>query len=173
MIKRLISLSIITIIMVAGIVQVRSIDRIHANTNPLSSAYNVIKKDITQEKFSPSVGEVIGVLSIPRLNSELGITEGNEELGRGISHEVNSAFPSDNGLIILNLMESSVLNRASEIQNGDEIIINLPYGSFTYQVKESYPSSDFNPLNSNTECLILTIPDNSYTIYAERVKATN
>ncbi|QOR65497.1 hypothetical protein IM538_17025 [Cytobacillus suaedae] len=173
MIKRLIILSIITIIMVAGIVQVRSIDRIHASTNPLSSGYTVIKEGVSQEDFSPSVGDVIGILSIPRLNSETSIIEGNVELVGGITHQIDSSFPGENGSVVLNVLESSIVKRAKELQIGDEIVINLPYGSFTYQIKESHTMIDYKAFQSDTEHLILTTPDKSYTFIAEKVKATN
>lgn len=155
--------------MVAGIVQARSIDRIHASTNPLSSGYNVIKEGITQEEFAASAGEVIGILSIPRLNTELPIIEGEEGAVRGVSHKISSSYPNENGSIFLKLLESTVVKRLSEIQIGDEIVMNLPYGSFTYLIKQNYSITN---THCETECIILTTPDETITFFAEKVKAT-
>jgi sortase A len=173
MIKRTIFFCIFVVIIIAGIVQARTLGTTHASTSPISSAHNVLKKPIKQENFKPNQGEIVGIVSIPRLNSEFPIVEANEDMMRGASHNIDSSYPNEDGTIILTLLENAVVQRIHEIQVGDEIVFSLPYGNFTYQIKESYPDTDFESLKYDTESLILSTPDQLYTIVADRVKATN
>lgn len=84
----------------------------------------------------PKVGDVIGTLSIPRINSFEAIIEGtgSKELKRGVGHYVGSVIPGVSDNSVLAGHRDSVFRRLGEVKIGDLITVKNDYGTFVYEV---------------------------------------
>jgi sortase A len=84
----------------------------------------------------PKVGDVIGSLTIPRINSKIAIIEGtgSKELKRGVGHYVGSVIPGVSDNSVLAGHRDSVFRRLGEVKIGDLITVRNDYGTFVYEV---------------------------------------
>lgn len=84
----------------------------------------------------PKIGDVIGSLSIPRINSLIPIIEGTgtKELKRGVGHYVGSVLPGVSDNSVLAGHRDSVFRRLGEVKIGDLITVKNDYGTFVYEV---------------------------------------
>nr|WP_229745354.1 class D sortase [Pullulanibacillus pueri] len=102
-----------------------------------AQALTVTKKDPVKYKdWDPIKGETIGILYIPRLDKKLGIVEGTspDQLEKGVGHYKSSALPGKNDQVVLSGHRDTVFRHFGEIQKGDDISVDLPYGTYTYVV---------------------------------------
>lgn len=81
-------------------------------------------------------GETIGLLDIPRLDRRLPIIAGTseDELERGVGHFEGTALPGEKDQIVLSGHRDTVFTRLGELEKGDEFIVTMPYGAFTYVI---------------------------------------
>ncbi|MCQ6276860.1 class D sortase [Bacillus sp. V3B] len=105
----------------------------------VSEAKNLVSKPsepVNNERYTPEKGEVVGLLEIPKINSELAIIEGTDpdELDKGVGHYNGSYFPGENGQIVLSGHRDTVFKRLGELELGDEFVMNLQTGEFTYKI---------------------------------------
>lgn len=86
--------------------------------------------------FKPAAGEAAGILHIPKLGAELPIVEGTspDDLEKGVGHYKGSYYPKQNGQIVLSGHRDTVFRRTGELEIGDKLKIELPYGSFEYEI---------------------------------------
>ncbi|MGG0716557.1 class D sortase [Robertmurraya massiliosenegalensis] len=116
-----------------------------AQKDSLVFAYDVLAAPVEKEgprkpvDFSPHDGEVVGVLDIPQINANLAIIEGTDtdELAKGVGHLKESAYPAQNNQIVLSGHRDTVFRRMGELNIGDELIISLPYGRYTYKITDT------------------------------------
>lgn len=89
--------------------------------------------------YSPEHGDVVGVLQIPKLNSDLPIIEGTEEeeLAEGVGHYAGTAYPLQNDQIVLSGHRDTVFRRMGELDIGDIMTVQLEYGDFDYEIVET------------------------------------
>lgn len=89
--------------------------------------------------YSFQKGEVIGILEIPKLHTELPIVEGTSgyELEKGVGHYSSTALPGQPDQILLSGHRETVFRRLGELQNGDTFHIKMPYGTFSYEIIQS------------------------------------
>ncbi|MFD1039942.1 class D sortase [Virgibacillus byunsanensis] len=89
--------------------------------------------------FSPSTGETAGILHIPKLNEDLPIVEGTDEneLAKGVGHYQGTAYPLQNDQIVLSGHRDTVFRRMGELELGDILTVQLPYGDFSYEIVET------------------------------------
>ncbi len=92
-----------------------------------------------QVNFNPIAGEVIGLLFLPKIESELAIVEGTEpdELEKGVGHFMGSYYPEQNGQIVLSGHRDTVFSRVGELEHGDELIMKMPYGETEYEIVDT------------------------------------
>lgn len=99
--------------------------------------------DLTEEQqpeiakeFSPDIGETVGILHIPKLEADLPIVEGTheDELAKGVGHYRGTAYPLQNDQIVLSGHRDTVFRRMGELEIGDILTIQLPYGEFSYEI---------------------------------------
>lgn len=95
------------------------------------------KKD--DEPFTPFVGETVGVLELPRIESELAIIEGTDEddLKKGVGHYKGSFYPGENGQIVLSGHRDTVFRRLGELEIGDPLKVKMAYGDYDYEIVET------------------------------------
>lgn len=106
----------------------------------LVTAHHLLEKPkIDKETFSPFTGDVVGILSIPRIDKELPIVEGTDEndLAKGVGHYSGTAWPLGNDQIVLSGHRDTVFRRMGELKIGDELIVKVPYGDFTYKIEST------------------------------------
>lgn len=107
-----------------------TIDSNEAEENPL--------KD--KSEFSPNEGDLSGLLHIPRLESDLPIYEGTheDELDIGVGHYAGTAYPLEEDQIVLSGHRDTVFRRMGELEIGDVMELQLPYGDFEYEIVETF-----------------------------------
>lgn len=108
--------------------------------NTLTTAQHLLEKPIIEkEAFSPFTGDVVGILSIPRIDKELPIVEGTDEddLAKGVGHYKGTVWPLGSDQILLSGHRDTVFRRMGELKIGDELIVKVPYGEFTYKIEST------------------------------------
>jgi sortase A len=85
-------------------------------------------------------GDVIGVLSIPRLEREVPIIEGTDgkELKKGVGHYSTTSLPQENDQIFLAGHRDTVFRNIGDLKSGDFLTIKMSSGTFTYEIFNSY-----------------------------------
>ncbi|WP_328589035.1 class D sortase [Sutcliffiella halmapala] len=114
------------------------------------------------EDFNPAIGDVVGVLQIPRFEAQLPIVEGTDpdELEKGVGHFLGSSYPGELGQIVLSGHRDTVFLRLGELELGDKFVVSLPYGDFMYEIYDTKivdkDDTTIITLQKETEELILT-----------------
>lgn len=149
------------------------------------------KKIITQESSNietingnSSESDIIGLLTLPSIQSELAIVQGTDpdDLEKGVGHYEGSYLPNQNGQIVLSGHRDTVFKRAGELEIGDEMIVATADGSYSYSIESTKivdaDDTSIITLQNQKEELILTtcypfgyIGDapQRYIIYAKRL----
>ena len=83
--------------------------------------------------------EVIGVLRVPKINARLPIVQGTDgdNLKKGAGHYKGTAMPTDGEQIVLSGHRDTVFKNFKELTIGDSFIVDLPSGSFEYQIRNT------------------------------------
>ncbi|MFS0674182.1 class D sortase [Ornithinibacillus sp. 179-J 7C1 HS] len=110
-------------------------DLVKTNSNE-PKGVNVNLKSTIPNDFNPSKGETVGILHIPSLEAELPIVEGTDpdELAKGVGHYKGTAYPLQKDQIVLSGHRETVFRRMGELKLGDTLIIQLPFGDFSYEI---------------------------------------
>jgi sortase A len=119
----------------------------HSNSRQSEAMTTAIK--VVKEKRTPQLdndtatvqkGEVLGILQFPTLDSKLPIVKGvsEEALERGVGYYEGTALPDQQDQIVLSGHRDTVFRRIGDLQIGDEVIVEMPYGKFTYIIKETF-----------------------------------
>lgn len=96
-----------------------------------------------KEKSSPALlfeanyGEVLGVLTIPKLNRSIGIMQGSDDdaMRNGAGHVESTAFPGQHEQIIFSGHRETVFRDFGELEIGDQLFVEMTYGRFAYEIK--------------------------------------
>jgi sortase A len=85
-------------------------------------------------------GEILGILQLPSIGEELPIVKGvsEEALERGVGYYEGTALPDKQDQIVLSGHRDTVFKRLGELQIGDEVIVEMSYGKFTYIIEETF-----------------------------------
>jgi len=112
-------------------------------------------KTNSPEVRSPLSGETIGKLSIPRLNAEIYVVEGEgeDELRKGPGHLTKTAKPGENGNCVIAGHRDTHFRVLKDIRKGDDIAIETRDGLFLYRVKSTkiVPPTNLSPLKPTKE----------------------
>lgn len=93
-----------------------------------------------QFKDTLGMGDVVGQLTIPKIDGVLPIVEGinEEELAKGVGHYQGTNFPLDNDQTVLSGHRDTVFRGMGDLEVGDTMTVSLPYGDFEYEIYEMY-----------------------------------
>ena len=85
-------------------------------------------------------GEGIGRIEIPSIDLETVVVEGTDtaSLRKGPGHYPETAFPGQGRTIAIAGHRTTYLapfRKINEVSDGDEVVLEMPYGTFTYEVK--------------------------------------
>jgi sortase A len=88
------------------------------------------------KSFAPEQGDTVGILEIPSIDAVFPIIEGTEtkQLDKGVGHYISSAYPRQSDQIVLSGHRDTVFRNLGKVEIGDQIVIKLPYGEFTYKM---------------------------------------
>lgn len=109
----------------------------HNQTNQQTPDDSIFPDD-ESKNFNPAQGETVGILSIPRLDSELPIIEGTheDELAQGVGHYGGTSYPLQNDQIVLSGHRDTVFRRMGELELGDILTVQMPYGDVSYEITD-------------------------------------
>lgn len=105
----------------------------------IQTAPTVKRKELEMNNVSDiKKGDIMGKITIPKIDKELPIIFGTseEELGRGVGHYIGTAYPGENGNVVLSGHRDTVFERLDELQVGDTFDVETLDGNFTYQIYE-------------------------------------
>lgn len=100
----------------------------------------IIETIITEEneiKTYPEYGTKYATIKIDKIDVDLPVYYGDtmEILKKGVGHSDGSYFPGEGGSIIyMGHNSAKVFRRFSELEKGDEIIVNTSYGEYKYKI---------------------------------------
>jgi sortase A len=101
-----------------------------------------VKDPLLLDKESAIVqnGEVLGILRLPTLRESLPIVKGvsEEALDKGVGYYEGTALPDQQDQIVLSGHRDTVFKLLGELQIGDEVMVEMPYGKFTYIIQETF-----------------------------------
>lgn len=86
----------------------------------------------------PEIGEEMGELYIPRIESVFPIFHGTDEdeLEKGVGHFADSVLPGEDDNSILSGHRDTVFRRLKEVELGDSLIVRTSAGEFEYKVNK-------------------------------------
>ncbi|WP_078545724.1 sortase family protein [Litchfieldia alkalitelluris] len=159
--------SIITLLLIISVILLLgcgSQKAFSTGEHTLAKGYTVLNQPMTFEKFIRTKNNTVGVLVLPSLSSELAIIEEDAmDLKKGVSISSYSPYPSQGGEITLTVNQNSLIKRARNLKVGDVLIVNLPYGSFNYQITKI--DTKHQPSNTQGETLTFIVPSENKTTY--------
>lgn len=103
-------------------------------------AFELIEKaktdPIEKKDFAPNFGDAAGMLVIDKIEANLPIVEGTSEddLKKGIGHYEGTSYPLDDDQIVLSGHRDTVFTRIGELEIGDVLTVQMPYGEFDYEI---------------------------------------
>jgi sortase A len=111
--------------------------------------------------FTPKPNDIIGMILIPKMNLELPIIEGTEEeqLKKGVGHFLSTVYPGDGDQILFSGHRDTVFTGLGELEKGDQIIVKMPYGEYSYSLQETeiVEADDTTVIRSTAPEEILTL----------------
>lgn len=134
-----------------------------AQDEALENAKTIVsEKDVDiPTDFKPKRNDLIGILKIPKINAELPIVEGTdaEELSKGVGHYKDTAFPGQKDQILLSGHRDTVFRNVGKLEIGDELIVEMSYGVFTYVIAETeiVDKNDTSVIHSTAPEEVLTL----------------
>ena len=110
----------------------------------------------------PQDGEAIAKLTIPRLDTELYVVEGDDDkdLRLGPGHLPGTAMPGADGNCVIAGHRDTHFRVLKDLKKGDEIILETSHGDFRYRVEDTrvVPPTNTKPLlpTSDAELHLIT-----------------
>lgn len=134
-------------------------ERIEQGISTQDEADQDIKETI--EQFDAETDEAFATLEIPKLGKTLPIVEGTDpdSLDKGVGHLSNSVLPGQNEQILLSGHRDTVFRDFGELEIGDTFVVQMPYGEYTYEIKETeiVPEDDTSVIREmGEEVLVVT-----------------
>jgi sortase A len=118
-------------------------------------------KTTNEVSYHYSKGDVVGILTIPKLKKELPIIEGTEEeeLEKGVGHYSETSLPGQKNRIFLAGHRDTVFKSMGKIEKGDTLSIQMESGTHQYEVFETFivKETDLSVLQPTSPEEILTL----------------
>lgn len=127
----------------------------------LEASTNSIQQENSAINFTAEFGEAFALFEIPKLGKTLPVVEGTDaaSLKKGVGHLSESVFPGQNEQILLSGHRDTVFRNFGELEIGDTFIVHMPYGTFTYEIRETeiVPEDDTSVIRKmGEEVLVVT-----------------
>jgi len=91
----------------------------------------------SREVSLPDIGEELGTLAIPSINlvSPIYVGDSNDVLHKGgCGMDTRMTYPGQNGNVVLAGHTNKVFRNLGDAKDGDEVIIDTYYATFTYKI---------------------------------------
>jgi len=133
------------LLMIAGaftiFVGARDVIESYVGQTVAARSFNTATVDISaaaESKKAPAVrvGDTVAKLSIPRLNTQLYVVEGDgeRELRRGPGHVEGTVMPGARGNTVIAGHRDTHFRVLKDIRKGDDVILQTSAGEFLYRV---------------------------------------
>jgi sortase A len=91
------------------------------------------------ERARARTGHAIGTIRIPRIGAKYAVVQGTDtgSLRKGPGHYPDTSFPGQGGTVAIAGHRTTYLapfNQIDKLKRGDAIVLDMPYGKFTYAV---------------------------------------
>ncbi len=154
-------------------------------SGPIEAKAQMPGEKTAEQPAKPGFGEIVGLLELPAIDSELAIVEGTDpdDLKKGVGHYSGSYLPGEEGQIVLSGHRDTVFRRLGELKPGDILRVRLPKSEHKYKIERTKivdaEDRSIITLQSEQEELILTTcypfsyvgnAPERYIIYAKPVK---
>jgi sortase A len=120
-----------------------------------------VSRDPVLVKYDFEIGEVIGILNIPKLKKELPIIEGahTDQLNKGVGHYPTTKLPEQSDQIFLAGHRDSVFRDVGKLENGDTLSFVMKTGTYFYKIINTYivNENDLSVIRSTSPEEILTL----------------
>jgi sortase A len=135
-----------------------------ARARDVTGRARILADAFARQVGDSATGEGIGRIVIPSIDLDIVVVQGTDtaSLQRGPGHYPSTAFPGQGKTIGIAGHRTTYLapfRRIDEIATGDEILLEMPYASFTYTVQKHrvVPASAVQIVhNTGYERLVLT-----------------
>lgn len=116
----------------------KALEENRATINEVQAAGNDEDEKEQPIVFDANYGEILGVLTIPKLDRSIGIMEGSDDdaMRNGVGHVESTAFPGQQEQIVFSGHRETVFRDFGELELGDRFIVEMTYGTFEYEIKE-------------------------------------
>ncbi len=138
------SILIIIGVVLIGVFVYQYYDHWKAQDKSLAEAKESVDKGKNKDKLTPDEFKVkaddsFAILEIPKLGKSLPVVEGTDpnSLKKGVGHLSESVLPGQGEQIVLSGHRDTVFREFGKIEIGDQYIVNTPYGSYTYEIRET------------------------------------
>jgi sortase A len=115
----------------------------------------VAQPQVPAAPLRPQDGETFAKLTIPRLDTELYVVEGDgtADLRRGPGHLPGTAMPGDDGNCVIAGHRDTHFRVLKDLKKGDDIILQTSRGQFLYRVEHMrvVPPTYTAPLRPTTD----------------------
>jgi sortase A len=100
------------------------------------SASDVVGPQQPDYPENPTVGETLGMLSIPVLGQTFLVVEGtgDEELEQGVGHMLDTAMPGEPDNCVISGHRDTVFSDLGKLEVGDQLILQTAAGTFAYEI---------------------------------------
>jgi sortase A len=127
-------------------------------------------------KRRTEVGDPIGRIRIPEIGVNKVVVEGTDggSLRKGPGHYPETPFPGIHGTVAIaghRTTYGAPFNELDKLEQGDEILVEMPYGRFVYEVERQQivePTATWVTRRVNHDRLVLTACHPKYSA-AERI----
>jgi sortase A len=101
-----------------------------------------LKRLAALAKRRASTGHAIGTIRMPKLGAHYAVVQGTDtdSLRKGPGHYPDTNFPGQGGTVAIAGHRTTYLapfNEIDKFKPGDEIVLDMPYGKFTYAVEQT------------------------------------
>ncbi len=107
-------------------------------TSPRPTLKETKKKKNDLYPDRPKIGEMMGSLSIPKIDANLPIYHGTDEdeLEKGVGHFAGSVLPGERDNSVLSGHRDTVFRKLGDVGKGDLLEVTTEAGTFTYKVRK-------------------------------------
>ncbi|CAM3956790.1 class D sortase [Mesobacillus thioparans] len=107
-----------------------------STTSPPLKEAKKKKADLYPER--PKIGEMMGSLSIPKIDANLPIYHGTDEdeLEKGVGHFAGSVLPGERDNSVLSGHRDTVFRKLGDVGKGDLLEVTTEAGTFIYKVRK-------------------------------------
>lgn len=145
-------------------VEQRRLESAWEQANPAAGIHDVARSQDALGRIAivphMAPGQAMAKLTMPKVGFSAIVTEGRETgvLSSGPGHDEHTDYPGEGGLIMFD-NHNGFSYSWGDLQKGDEIVVEMPYGRFHYRITQRFTMAGDDPrvvtAHYSTETLVL------------------